>query len=237
MRIFLIMVGFLFFAVPAYAEPAPGDSCTTYTTGNFMQSGGPELSGTVHFMTCEAGIWKETTFNPDPCDSSPAVGLVCSDGAVYAGLSPDGNVKMFTTPADAPGTYSWNNGTTSYIDTALQNCLGADAVLSGYAYCSTGKADTALLAGLSNADAPYQAAKYCNDLVAHGRSDWYLPSVNEAAVLASGKVAIGGFNLSGEWYWTSSESTNSTARMRKFDDGSQYADYKVTVHRVRCVRR
>ena len=44
-----------------------------------------------------------------PCAGSPSPGDVCADGSVYAGLSPDGNVKMYTTPADA-GQFPWNNG-------------------------------------------------------------------------------------------------------------------------------
>lgn len=37
--------------------------------------------------------------NSDPCDpaNSPTAGQTCDDGSIYAGLSPDGNVAMYTT--------------------------------------------------------------------------------------------------------------------------------------------
>lgn len=35
----------------------------------------------------------------DPCDpaNSPTPGTTCKDGSIYAGMSPDGNVPMYTT--------------------------------------------------------------------------------------------------------------------------------------------
>lgn len=41
------------------------------------------------------------------------IGDKCSDGAVYAGVSPDSDVPMYTTRADAspPGTYTWTAAT------------------------------------------------------------------------------------------------------------------------------
>ena len=46
--------------------------------------------------------WDVTTVAVNPCAGPlPPVGTVCADGFVYAGLTPDGNVKMYTTPADA----------------------------------------------------------------------------------------------------------------------------------------
>jgi hypothetical protein len=37
-----------------------------------------------------------------------AAGGKMRDGSIYAGISPDTNKRMYTTPADAPGTYTWN---------------------------------------------------------------------------------------------------------------------------------
>lgn len=37
-----------------------------------------------------------------------AAGGRMPDGTIYAGISPDTNKAMYTTPADAPGAYTWN---------------------------------------------------------------------------------------------------------------------------------
>jgi hypothetical protein len=44
-----------------------------------------------------------TTAALDPCTGTatpPTVGQACTDGSVYAGLTPDGNVPMYVTPCD-----------------------------------------------------------------------------------------------------------------------------------------
>jgi len=44
-----------------------------------------------------------------PSYIAPAGGKL-SDGTVYAGISPDTNKDLCTTPADAPGVYTWSQG-------------------------------------------------------------------------------------------------------------------------------
>jgi len=41
-------------------------------------------------------------------EAMPQIGDKMPDGTVYAGLSPDTNKPMYTTPADAPLTYNFN---------------------------------------------------------------------------------------------------------------------------------
>src|ERR1700679_2654957 len=38
----------------------------------------------------------------------PAAGGRMADGTVYAGISPDTGKSLYTTPADAPGVYTWS---------------------------------------------------------------------------------------------------------------------------------
>ena len=38
----------------------------------------------------------------------PKVGEVMPDGTIYAGISPESHKPMYTTPCDAPGTYTFN---------------------------------------------------------------------------------------------------------------------------------
>lgn len=182
----------------------------------------------------------------DPCAGSPAPGQVCADGTVYAGLSPDGNVPMFTTPADATGLFTWNDGSTNWLDTAMQNCASATPGVE--ASCRTGEANTAFLVGLGTtpSPAPYVAARHCSDLApptadAFGHDDWYLPAQDELDVLFDNRVAIGGFNVSGSfpagWYWSSSENSDRFARLQSFSDGTQLITIKRNGLSVRCVRK
>lgn len=177
----------------------------------------------------------------DPCDGSPVPGTVCADGSVYAGLSPDGNVKMFTTPADQAGLFSSNDGSTNYVDTAMQNCTTATPGTE--ASCRTGEANSALLVALGTtpSPAPYVAARNCDTLNAHGKTDWYLPGQDELDVLYDNRVAIGGFNVSGSfpdgWYLSSSEFGSVMVRGQRFSDGLQLNGAKNTAVAVRCVRK
>ena len=226
--------------MPAFAqEPMPCDSCSTYPDGAYMRSSGDGSRG-VFKLSCTSGTWEDmnASGSSDPCAScSPSPGDVCSDGSVYAGISPDGSVAMYTTPADA-GQFSWNDGTSNWVDTAMVNCTSAEAS------CNTGEANTSLLVGLgtSPSPAPYVAARHCDNLTAHGHSDWYLPARYELAVLRTNRTAIGGFNLTGSnpagWYWSSSERINSHSWLQRFSDGTQSLfNLKFVDLSVRCVRR
>jgi len=151
---------------------------------------------------------------------------------------------MYTTPADAPSTYTWNDGSSNWVDTAMANCT--DASPGTAASCQTGEANTALLVGLSGSGtpAPYDAAEYCDGLSAHGYDDWYLPAQDELNVLYTNKNTgdlNGTFNETGSfpagYYWSSSEVSNNNARFQRFSDGPQSIGGKLVGLAVRCVRR
>lgn len=178
----------------------------------------------------------------DPCAGSPVVGTVCKDGSVYAGLTPDGNVKMFVTPCDAGqswsgsacigarGTYKWNNGNS------------ANYVVTGRSSDIDGDGNTSVIAALDSDSGtagfqPHQAAKYCADLTSHGHGDWYLPARNELQVIDTNSAAIGG--IAAADYWTSSESS-ATSTWRA-DEGRLPGDFtaddaKWGANYIRCAR-
>lgn len=166
---------------------------------------------------------------------SPSPGDICVDGSIYAGLSPDGNVPMYTTLADAPSTLTWNDGSANYIDTAMPNCGTGTS-------CQTGEANSLILVGLrgTGSPAPYAAAEYCDALSAHDKNDWYLPAVEELAVLFANKNRNnlnGTFNETGDNYWSSSEQNSDDARRKRFDSGGVSSLSKNTSAIVRCVRK
>jgi hypothetical protein len=200
------------------------------------------------FQGCTQGVgWvalHEATGYAAPTNC-PSIGDTCDDGSIYAGLSPDGNVAMYTTPADAASTYTWNDGTTNYTDMSMANCT--DGTPGTASSCQTGEANTALLVGLSGSGtpAPYDAAEYCDGLSAHGYDDWYLPAQDELNVLYTNKNTgdlNGTFNETGSlpagYYWSSSEDGSSYARHQRFSGGVQGSYLgKYNGLAVRCVRR
>lgn len=133
---------------------------------------------------------------------------------------------MFTTPNDEVPAYwgIWNiNPNTSF---------------------STGEANTATILGMvlagdgdRNPDDGFNPNAFvvCDELVAHGHSDWYLPARSELQRLYDNQLAIGNF-VTG-WYWSS---TSQSTMMRgvyvfpstgaTFGTGSGLANF-------RCVRK
>lgn len=238
-----IVVTFVFAAMVFIGTPISSNAqACTDPSGVIGQITYNESNDVVQGCTRNAGWVAFHNPIPHPCTgtpTAPAIGETCTDGSIYAGLSPDGNVPMYTTPADAPSFMSWNSGTTTWFDTTMENCTTATP--GSKASCRTGEANTALLVGLTTWPAPYKAAVYCDGLSAHGHSDWYLPAQDELTVLYNNRVAIGGFNTSGSFpagvYCSSSENNHQAVRSQRFSDGFQYDVAKHVGFPVRCVRR
>jgi len=213
------------------------------------------LAGTIQytasgFTGCNGTTWVNLGGNGtiDPCAAtSPAAGALCADGTVYVGLSPDTNAKMYAMPCDlgmsgtkgactgTRSTYTWNDGSNNWV-------------VTGYTSLTTGKVNTAGLValGTTTSPAPYRAARACASQTYGGHSDWYLPAQNELNMFwtSAGSTSAGviltygnSFDVSGTWYWTSSEYANSYAYIEQFSDGTEYSYNKNVAFPVRCVRR
>jgi len=203
-------------------------------------------SATTCAEFCNGSDWictSEAVASPSPPTGCTSPGDTCDDGSVFAGLSPDGHVPMYTTPADAASTYSWNDGTGNYTDMSMANCTdGSPGTASS---CQTGEANTALLAGLSGSGspAPYNAAEYCDGLSAHGYDDWYLPAQDELDVLHTNKNVgdlngtFGESSYPTSWYWSSSEDDYDLARIQILSFVFQGGNSKDDEIAVRCVRK
>lgn len=231
-RFLIFAIGVLIFSESALSqEPTPDDSCAGYVDGAVMRSGGPELNGESYLLRCSGGSWMEissSTVPPSPANC-PNIGDVCDDGSVYAGLSPDGNVPMYTTPADASGL-PWNNGNTS----GVVNLYTATTLSP-----TVGEASTESFIGVDSDSGtggvqPFQAPEYCYNLDAHGYQDWYVPARDEFFVLYDNQASIGGFG--GRYYWTSTEIESDAMVYVDLDNRSTGSGMKRFGNIVRCVR-
>ncbi|WP_435640831.1 Lcl domain-containing protein [Micavibrio aeruginosavorus] len=188
-----------------------------------------------YLQYCEGDDWigiGRKDVSEIPPTGCPVIGNTCSDGSIYAGLTPDGNAPMYAAASNAPTQMNWDNGLGNNIDTTIVNCTSGVQTA-----CDTGEANTTFLAGLVNAAAPYAAATYCQDLVAHGRSDWYLPALNELQLIYT-NLYLGGFGgLTNHDYWSSSEQSDDSGKNIYFGDGNTYNGGKSNDFRVRCVRK
>ena len=99
----------------------------------------------------------------------------------------------------------------------------------------TGNANTNTIVS-EQGDGSY-AAKRCYDLIVDlVHDDWYLPSKDELNKLFVNRVAVGNFD-SGEWYWSSTEASLSSAYRQYFGNGSQGSTSKSSSFiNVRCIR-
>ena len=79
------------------------------------------------------------------------------------------------------------------------------------------------------------AARICNDLVSGGYSDWYLPSYYELQKLYTYRTSIGGF--SSTYYWSSSQTSTSTAFSVNFSNGNATNTSKSNIFYVRAIRK
>lgn len=156
----------------------------------------------------------------------PKIGDVCADGSVFAGLSLEPTspkrTRVYTTPANAPGTYTWNNGSTIYATTGFTGWFGP------------GKTYSAGLAALTDGESPHVAALYCETLVAHGRTDWYLPAQWDLGLIDTNRATIGGVPIGD--YWSSSEMTAGTASGGNTGTHRQITFAKERALLVRCQR-
>lgn len=187
------------------------------------------------------------------------------DVMIYAGDVPGTTTDFFVRRCDigmtwdgaaCTGTRSslrWKNAAT---DSTTTN-VGPGAVWTNDA-ARNGPNNTALL--VADASGVHAAAAACNALPG---GSWYLPGLSELDVIYADLVATddpdhplptvddatdddhsgttgplrGSFDLTGQWYWSSSEYDATLAWRQRFADGSQVSSLKTFTRPVRCARR
>ena len=178
----------------------------------------------------------------------PNIGDVCDDGSVYAGLSPDGNVRMYTTRCDLGQSWSGAACTGTRSTPSYNNGNGGFHNSNPNAQDINDGDGNTLDLTVTDPDAdintagvqPHQAAVACDGATNHGKSDWYLPAVDELSVLYTNRFTIGNFLTAGDHYWSSTATSSNIqhAYAIGFNDGIQDNWWgKDSSHEVRCVRK
>lgn len=186
------------------------------------------------FKFCDGANWRRMGCLHGHPTGCPNIGDVCSDGTVYAGLSPSGSVRMYTSRCDVGMT--WNGSACTGTRSLL--AWGSLGSTRGTSSTTNGLANTNTLLGVSAAQHP--AAHACGNLNINGRDDWHMPAQQEMSVLWTNRVAIGGFSLVDTYpagfYWNSTEVSANYGRHFNFYWGSQFDSWKAEAQNVRCVR-
>lgn len=216
---------------------------TLYGSGSCQIRGISLIANGSIYLTCEGGtygpyavtgIFPVTPATTDPCAGSPSIGAVCSDGSIYAGVTPDNSVGLYAASCDYGQV--WNGSSCTQTRSSLQWSAGA-SVATGVTSLVTGKTNTSALIALNgNADGPYEAANTCGTSTEAGHNDWYLPALSELNLLYTNFGSVGGLS-SGSAYWSASESSAANASQEILSTGSQSASSKTGTAYVRCVRK
>ena len=170
----------------------------------------------------------------------------CADGTVVVGAV-DGST-LYARPCDLGEL--WNGSSCGGAPTLLPYNDGnsAGGVFVGATDPDDGRANTAkLLAADSDSSSagkqPHQAAAACASLAVDGVRDYYLPAANELRLAYDNRNAVGGFDLAGVFYHSSTETGSASAPLNddrfRFDDAYLYGDGdgKPQKQLVRCFRR
>lgn len=179
-----------------------------------------EVVASVTIGITTSVIWRIRTMTTDPCTGSPSPGTTCADKTIFFDNWTDG--KLVTSSSAATST-TWATGETVFT--------GATSNSDGLANTNT------LVSFNSGDDGPYDAATYCSNLVAHGHSDWYLPSINELESMWARRSLIGPFQDA--LYASSTEVDAGHFKAKMFNNNGFYFDWWKTYPgiKVRCVRK
>jgi hypothetical protein len=136
-------------------------------------------------------------------------------GTIFITPSTHGNTLGLyyeVAPASVEVQRTWAQSTP--VDYQSTSALGVDGVAIG-----TGYANTLNIVGQGNSTSATSAAAYCDNLTYGGFVDWFLPSQEELdRIYAYLKLNNIG-DLNSVSYWSSTETSSSTAAAQDFSDG------------------
>jgi len=173
-----------------------------------------------HFSSC-----KKDDSSTTPTVTPLAIGGTYQGGKIFY-LLQSGDVGYSATVQH--GLIAAPNDTILKWSIVAPTFVGATDTILGTGYGNTSMIYTALGAGSG------YAAGYCSELVSGGYSDWYLPSKADMFKLFRSKAQF--TNLTGNGYWTSSETDANNAYMQGVVDGHQGVANKMNPYSVRPIR-
>jgi len=152
-------------------------------------------------------------------DTGPAGGIVFYDKGVFSN-----NWRYLeAAPDETEVTAQWG----AYI----KNITGTNTVVGN------GKKNTEIiLEQLKKLNENRKAAQLCVAINFDGSNDWFLPNKDELNLMYKNlkQKGLGGF--SNNWYWSSSQFSNSSAWVQNFSNGSQNNFGKNNTCSVRAIR-
>ncbi len=148
---------------------------------------------------------------------------------------------LIAAPMDTSTDVRWGCNTTDIVD--LANVPDAPPTIAG-ANIGYGANNTASIVDVANGGCSEAgAAKLCADLDLNGYTDWFLPSILELvliyqnqAIINEGSVANDGTSMSGGWYWSSTEASNTHAWSTCLCSGSPSKGSKTNSDSARAIR-
>ncbi len=172
---------------------------------------------------CDGVSWAPPQGDADDCHpptDCAIVGNTCADGSKFAGLILYG--------ASCERLY------TADVDQGAMRWAGENFVTGANLYDDGAENQQWIVD--NRTIATYNAFSSCENLVRHGKSDWYVPALNELDALMRA-TTISGFTASAA-YWSSTQvDTNNAWSITENDDNSAITAKSTATLRVRCVRR
>ncbi|MDR2510215.1 MAG: DUF1566 domain-containing protein, partial [Spirochaetaceae bacterium] len=156
-----------------------------------------------------------------PGDTGPAGGII-----IFSKPRAAENWRYIeVSPVDLPGTYPWGMfqdgvGVIPNIKTKL--ALGDGIKNTEMLLAALPQPETDPETGEITKEVPLFAATACDNFELNGFSDWFLPSREELDLAYRIIAEKGNGNFSDTSYWTSSQSTATTAWYQRFFDGRIY---------------
>ena len=207
------------------ADPTISGSKTTdgAAIGSFTGSITGLTLGTTYHVRAYATNSTGTAYGNDVSFTATlAIGESYGGGKVFriTGTFP-GLGCLIATSSDQSTGMAWSN---------IQNALiGTTETAIG-----TGAANTVAIIG--QAGHTNSAAKLCDDLVENTYSDWYLPSIDELGSMISNNIAAGLGMPSSQYYWSSSENSDTHAAVWNVNNGVKQTSAKSSGYHVRAIR-
>jgi hypothetical protein len=176
--------------------------------------------------TAYGNVLSFTTINYQVGGIGPGGGIIFYDKGEYSlGLNQPAWRYMEVSSTDLSFANGYN-----YFEYGCNN----NNVSASYSFIGGGYQNTVNINnGCSNTQA---AGKMCWNAVINGYDDWFMPSQEDMNIMYTNLIPLGLGNFSPEWYWSSTEASNSNAWRKHMSAGNIEVNGKSLLCKVRAVR-